>query len=188
MAAALRQPVVRWFFASLFFHVMAHYAIYAFYSLYLDSLGYEKSTIGALWALSVLVEIAWFYAQGRLIVRFRIEHWLVLCGAATVLRMALIAGLGNWLPALVIAQLLHAPSFAAHHTCCIAMVSKHFPGRLRGRGQALFTVTGYGCGGVIGVLAGGAVAARWGFAPMFGVAALLALAGTLCAQRARRLS
>ena len=188
IAEALRRPVVRWFFASLFFHVMAHYAIYAFYSLYLDSLGYSKSTIGALWALSVLVEIAWFYAQGRLIGRFRIEHWLVICGVATALRMALIAGFGNWLVALFVAQLLHAPSFATHHTCCIAMVSKHFPGRLRGRGQALFTVTGYGLGGVIGVLAGGAVAARWGFPLMFALAAVLGVLATLCAQRARRLS
>jgi PPP family 3-phenylpropionic acid transporter len=33
----LRQPVVRWFLASLFFHVMAHFAIYGFLSLYLDA-------------------------------------------------------------------------------------------------------------------------------------------------------
>src|SRR4051812_11469938 len=49
IGAALRRPVVRWFFVSLFFHVMAHFAIYAFYSLYLDALGYSKATIGALW-------------------------------------------------------------------------------------------------------------------------------------------
>jgi PPP family 3-phenylpropionic acid transporter len=185
---ALRRPVVRWFFASLFFHVMAHFAIYGFYSLYLDGLGYSKSTIGMLWAVSVVVEIAWFYAQGRLIGRFAIEHWLVICGVATVLRMALTAGLGHWLVVLFAAQLLHALSFATHHTCCIAMVSKHFPGRLRGRGQALFTVMGYGFGGVFGVLAGGAVATRWGFQVMFGVAAVLGVVATACSLRVRRLS
>ena len=37
----------------------------------------------------------------------------------------------------------------------------------RGRGQALFTVAGYGFGGVLGVLAGGAIASRWGFQVMF---------------------
>jgi hypothetical protein len=26
-------------------------------------LGYSKATIGALWAVSVVVEIAWFYAR-----------------------------------------------------------------------------------------------------------------------------
>jgi PPP family 3-phenylpropionic acid transporter len=187
IGAALQRPVVRWFFASLLFHVMAHFAIYGFLSLYLDSLGYSKATIGALWAVSVVVEIAWFYAQGRLIVRLPMERWLVICGVATVARMAITASLGGWLAALFVAQVLHALSFATHHTACIAMVSKHFPGRLRGRGQALFTVTGYGFGGVAGVLAGGALAARWGFEAMYAAAAVLGLLATLCAWRTRRL-
>lgn len=188
MGEALKRPVVRWFFASLFFHVMAHFAIYAFYSLYLDALGYSKATIGALWAVSVVVEIAWFYAQGRLIGRYSIERWLAICGAATVLRMAITAGLGGWLAALFLAQLLHALTFATHHTCCIAMVSKHFPGRLRGRGQALFTVIGYGFGGVLGVLAGGALAQYWGFQVMFVAATLLGGIATWCAVRVTRLA
>jgi PPP family 3-phenylpropionic acid transporter len=101
--------------------------------------------------------------------------------------MAVTAGLGGWLAALFAAQLLHALTFATHHTACIAMVSKHFPGRLRGRGQALFTVIGYGFGGMLGVLAGGAVASRWGFAVMFAAASVLALLATACALRVRRL-
>jgi PPP family 3-phenylpropionic acid transporter len=187
IGAALARPVVRWFFAALFFHVMAHFAIYGFLSLYLDARGYSKAMIGALWAVSVLVEIGWFYAQGRLLGRFSMERWLVLCGVATAVRMAMTGGLGSFLLALFVAQALHAFSFAAHHTACIAMVTKHFPGRLRGRGQALFTVTGYGFGGVLGVLAGGAVASRWGFEVMFGVATVLGVLGTACALRVQRL-
>lgn len=183
----LRQPVVRWFFAALFFHVMAHFSVYGFLSLYLDALGYSKATIGALWAVSVLVEIAWFYAQGRLIVRFSMERWLVICAVATVVRMAMTAGLGGWLLALVVAQLLHALTFATHHTACMAMVTRHFPGRLRGRGQALFTVSGYGVGGVTGVLAGGVLAEHWGFRVVFAAAAGLGLLALFCAQRVRRL-
>jgi len=178
---ALRQPVVRWFLASLFFHVMAHFAIYGFLSLYLDSLGYSKAMIGALWAVSVVVEIAWFYLQGRLLGRMTMERWLVVCAAATVLRMAMTAGMAGWLAALFVAQALHALTFATHHTACIALVSRHFPGRLRARGQALFTVIGYGFGGVLGVLAGGMIASRWGFELMFAVAALLGGIATACA-------
>ena len=183
----LRQPVVRWFFASLLFHVMAHFALYGFLSLYLDALGYNKAMIGVLWAVSVGLEIAWFFWQGRFISRLPMSRWLMICGAATVLRMVLTGGLGGSLVALFIAQLLHALTFATHHTACIAMVSRHFPGRLRGRGQALFTVTGYGLGGVVGVLAGGALASRFGFPEMFGAAALAAGAGTFCAWRVDRL-
>lgn len=184
---ALAQPVVRWFLASLFFHIVAHFAIYGFLSLYLDALGYSKTMIGVLWAVSVVVEIAWFYAQGRLLGRFSIERWLWVCGLATVLRMALTGGLGGWVVALFVAQALHALTFATHHTACIAMVSRHFPGRLRGRGQALFTVIGYGFGGVVGVLAGGAIASRWGFELMFGLAALLGGIATACAWHVDKL-
>lgn len=183
----LRVPAVQWFFASLFFHVMSHFAVYGFLSLYLDSLGYGKGTIGLLWALSVVAEIAWFFLQGRLLGLMAMPRWLLLCGIATVLRMGITAGLGRWVWALVLAQLLHALSFAAHHTTCIAMVTRHFPGRLRGRGQALFTVIGYGFGGVLGVLAGGAIAQRFGYVVMFAVATALAVLASLCAWRAQKL-
>ncbi len=183
----LRQPAVRWFFASLFFQVTSHFAIYGFLSLYLDSLGYGKAVIGFLWGLSVLAEIAWFFLQGRWMGRLTMPRWLLLCGIATVARMAITAGLGGWFAALVVAQLLHALSFATHHTTCIALVSRHFPGRLRGRGQALFTVIGYGFGGVIGVLAGGAMAQHFGYVPMYVAATVLAAIGTLCAWRVHRI-
>ncbi|AEG92550.1 MFS transporter [Ramlibacter tataouinensis] len=183
IAPVLRQPAVRWFFASLLFHVMAHFAIYGFLSLYLDARGYSKAMIGVLWAVSVLVEILWFFWQGRLIGALPMTRWLVVCGAATALRMALTGGAADWLPALFAAQVLHALTFATHHTACIAMVTRHFPGRLRGRGQALFTVIGYGIGGVTGVLAGGALASRFGFEAMYGAATLLGLLATACAWR-----
>ena len=179
----LRQPVVRWFFASLLFHVMAHFAVYGFFSLYLDARGYGKAMIGLLWAVSVLVEIVWFFSQGRWLRALPMTSWLVVCGWAAVVRMALTGGAADWLPALFLAQVLHALTFATHHTACIAMVTEHFPGRLRGRGQALFTVIGYGLGGVVGVVAGGALASRFGFEAMYAAAAVLAVAGTLCARR-----
>ncbi|MBK0394135.1 MFS transporter [Ramlibacter algicola] len=183
----LRQPVVRWFFVSLFFHVMAHFAIYGFFSLYLDARGYGKGTIGLLWAVSVIVEVAWFFGQGRWLPRLPLTRWLWVCGIATVLRMVLTGWGAASLVALFLAQALHALTFATHHATCIAMVSAHFPGRLRGRGQALFTVSGYGLGGVIGVVGGGAVVSRWGFQALFGAAAALAVLATLAARRTDQL-
>ena len=46
--SVLRQPVVAWFFAGMFLTVLAHTSLYAFYSLYLASLGYGKGEIGLL--------------------------------------------------------------------------------------------------------------------------------------------
>ncbi len=183
----LRQAPVRWFFATLFFHVTAHFSIYAYFSLYLDSKGYGKATIGALWAVSVVVEIAWFFLQGRLMRLARMSRWLMVCSLATVLRMALVGVAADWILALVLAQMLHALTFAAHHTACIAVVTHHFPGRLRARGQALFTVIGYGLGGMLGVLVGGALITGLGYEALYGAASLLAALAAACAWRMQRL-
>ena len=163
----LRQAPVRWFFVSAFFHVLSHIGIYAFFSLYLDSLGYSKTLIGLMWAVSVLVEIAWFFWQSRWLHLLPLSGWMVLCSAAMALRMALTATWGDVLLVLVLAQTLHALTFAAHHTVCIALLSHHFPGRLRGRGQALYAVLAYGFSGVLGGLLGGLLSDRWGLASVF---------------------
>ena len=165
----LRQREVQWFFASVFFHVLSHIGIYAFFSLYLDSLGYSKTTIGLLWALSVVVEIGWFFTQSRWLPRLSLAAWLVLCSVAMVLRMGITASSAQVLGLLLLAQVLHALTFATHHTVCIAMLSQHFSGRLRGRGQALYTVIGYGFPGVIGGLAGGMLSTHLGLASVYWV-------------------
>lgn len=182
----LRQPQVRWFFAAMFFHVLAHIFIYAFFSLYLDGLGYSKTVIGLLWAVSVLIEIGWFFTQGRWLPLLSHSGWLVLAAALMVVRMVLTAGLPLVWP-LLLAQMLHAITFATHHTVCIALLSKHFPGRLRGRGQALYSVVGYGFPGVLGGLGGGALSALWGLTSMFWLSAACALVATACALRLRAL-
>jgi PPP family 3-phenylpropionic acid transporter len=179
---------VRWFFAAVFFHVLAHIFIYVFFSLYLDSLGYSKTVIGLMWALSVVIEIGWFFTQSRWLPLFSLSGWLVLAAALMSLRMGLTAGFALVWPVLLLAQALHAITFAAHHTVCIAMLSHHFPGRLRGRGQALYAVVGYGLPGVVGGLGGGLLSSAFGLASVFWLSALLALVATACALRARRLN
>jgi MFS transporter, PPP family, 3-phenylpropionic acid transporter len=177
----LRLPAVRWFFASAFFHVLSHMGIYVFFSLYLDSLGYSKMLIGVMWAVSVVVEVGWFFWQSRWLHHLPLTGWMLLCSAAMVLRMVLTAAWGDVLLVMLLAQCLHALTFAAHHTACVAMVSHHFPARLRGRGQALYTVIAYGFPGVTGGLLGGVLSERWGLASVFWATAftsLLAVAAT----------
>ena len=184
----LRQPVVRWFFASAFFHVLAHMAVYVFFSLYLDALGYAKSTIGILWAVSVVVEIVWFFTQSRWLPRWPLTGWLLVCAAAMALRMGMTAAGGQWWVVLCAAQLLHSLTFAAHHTACIALLSQFFPGRLRGRGQALYSVLAYGLPGVLGALAGGAMGAALGLASVYWLAMGSSLLACVCAWKVGRLA
>jgi MFS transporter, PPP family, 3-phenylpropionic acid transporter len=183
----LRQSAVRWLLVTVFLHVLAHMGIYIYLSLYLDALGYSKTTIGWLWAISVLVEIGWFYSQSRWLPRYSLSAWLVLTAAVTALRMGITAAGASILLLAVLAQALHAITFAAHHTVCIALLSHHFPGHLRGRGQALYTVVGYGLPGVLGGVAGGYLSSHWGLASVFWATLGVALAATASAIRVWRL-
>jgi PPP family 3-phenylpropionic acid transporter len=182
----LRQRPVQWFFAAVFFHVLAHMAVYVFLSLYLDALGYSKTVIGLLWAVSVIVEIGWFFTQSRWLPLLSLTAWLVLCAALMAVRMGLTAaGAGVWW-VLLLAQVLHAFTFATHHTACIALLSHHFPGSLRGRGQAQYAVRGYGLAGVLGGLLGGLLSARLGLVSVFWAALASSLLATLCAWQVWR--
>ena len=184
--SVLRRPEVAWFFASVFFTVLAHTAMYVFFSLYLDALGYSKTVVGLMWAASVVAEIAFFWAQGHVFGRFEPQRWLQWAAALSALRFAMTAGMGAWWPALVFAQMLHAFTFAAQHASCIVLVNRYFPDALRGRGQALYTVVGYGATGVIGGVAGGWLVTRLDFAAVFWAAAVMALLGWGCARAASR--
>lgn len=188
IAPILRQAPVRWLFASIFFHILAHVLVYVFFSLYLDELGYSKTAIGLFWAVGVIVEIAWFYGQGRWSAKLTWPAWLVVASGLMVLRMALTAGAAQWWWVLIFAQALHAVTFAAHHTACISLISQHFSGRLRGRGQALFTVIGYGSTGVVGGLVGGVLSEHWGLSAVFWLATVAALVAVFCGLRVQRLA
>ncbi len=180
----LRQPVVAWFFASAFFTVLAHTGLYAFFSLYLDQQGYPKSAVGGLWAVAVVLEIGFFWFQGRFFRRFEPQRWLELAAACTVLRFVITAAYGASLWWLVAAQALHAITFAAHHAACITLVHRHFPGALRGRGQALYSVLGYGASGLLGGVGGGWLIEHLGYASVFWASALAGGLAWVCARRA----
>lgn len=182
----LRRPDVAWFFASVFFTVLAHTSLYAFFSLYLVSLGYGKAAVGALWAVSVAVEIVFFAMQGRWYRWLTAHGWLQAAAVMTALRFVAIAAGGAWLPVLVVAQMAHALTFAAHHAACISLVQRHFPGRLRGRGQALYTTLGYGLSGVLGGVGGGWLISHLGFAAVFWAAAGCAVLASGCVALSAR--
>jgi PPP family 3-phenylpropionic acid transporter len=105
-----------------------------------------------------------------------------------VLRMCLTTWWADTLLALWIAQMLHAVTFATHHTVCISILTKHFPGRLRGRGQALYASIGYGIPGVLGALMGGLLSERFGLASIYAMSVIMALLACMCAWRTHHLS
>jgi PPP family 3-phenylpropionic acid transporter len=148
----LLRPEVSAFFTSTFMMVAAHSALYVFYSLYLAQLGYNKTVIGLMWSLGVVAEIVFFYFQAPIFRRFGIKT-LMLASLIIAIGRFLMLGLGaQSLICLLFAQILHAATFAAHHSASVLRMQRWFSGPLQARGQALYISISYGLGGSFGGL------------------------------------
>jgi PPP family 3-phenylpropionic acid transporter len=91
-----------------------------------------------------------------------------------------------WL--LLVAQCLHAITFAVHHTACTAWLTRHFPERLRGRGQALYSTIGYGLTGVIGAVGGSTLSGYLGLQAVFWFSVPVAMVGVVFSLVLRRVA
>ncbi len=180
--ALLRRREVIAFFGSTFLMIAAHAALYVFFSLYLEKIGYGTGLIGMLWALGVVAEIVFFYYQAPIFARFGVQKLMLASLLAAALRFALTGALAHSLAVLLFAQILHAATFGIHHAASVAMLQRWFSGPLQARGQALFTSISYGLGGTLGGLMLGLLWDNWGPASVYWAAAIFALGAAVCAQ------
>jgi PPP family 3-phenylpropionic acid transporter len=165
---------------------VAHGALYAFFSLHLERLGYSGKAIGALWTLGVLAEIVVFFYLPVLFRRYSLTVILQVSLLAAVLRFLAIGWAAEFLAVLIVAQLLHAATFGAFHSASVAAVHRLFPARSHARGQALFTSLTYGAGGAVGSLLAGWAWGGAGPAATFTLSAAAALVGAAIVTRLRR--
>jgi PPP family 3-phenylpropionic acid transporter len=173
----LRKPEVAAFFLSAALMIGAHMALYTFYSLYLERAGYGKPVIGAMWALGVVAEVAFFYFQAQVFARFGARRIMMVAFGVTILRFAITGAAPGLLWVLVLAQLMHALTFAAHHSAAVLTMQRWFAGPLQASGQALYMSIAYGMGGTLGGLFMTFCWDQLGPEQMYYVAASLALAG-----------
>lgn len=157
----------------------SHAAYYAFGSIHWEQAGVPATAIGLLWSWSVVAEVALF-AWGRPLADR--------LGARGLAMVAAMAGLLRWgitaetvaLPALVLAQALHALTFGAMHLATMRVMQQTIPPAVAGTAQTLLAA---GIGAVMMVatlLAGQGYAAFgpsvfWGMAGMCAAAAMLRL-------------
>ena len=178
----LKNTQVQWFMTANFWMIFGHAALYVFYSLYLDRLGYSKGEIGLFWMLGVLSEVIFFYFQSYFYAKFTTKNILLVAYLIATIRFALIAYLPE-LIVLVLAQIMHAATFGAHHSASIKMLQTWFKGPLQARGQALYTTVSYGIGGTVGGLVAGWVWEYLAPAHVFGLAALSSFLGYWCMSK-----
>lgn len=181
MIGALRRPEVIALLVSCLLAQASHGPYYAFFSIYLEYHAYTRTLIGLLWALGVVAEIILFLFMHRLLPHFGARNLLMTALLITVVRWLLIATQAQSLPLLLLAQIGHAASFGMLHASAIHMVHALFPGRLQGRGQALYSSLSFGLGGAIGSLLSGYVWTDIGPSWIYVMAATMAGLGYLIA-------
>ena len=151
----LRRPEVLALLVLCFLLQASHGPYYTFYSIYLEDYGYRRGLIGQLWALGVIAEIGVFLVMHRWMPRFGPRRLMLAAVVLTSLRWLLIAAFPSQLWIMLFAQTLHAASFGLYHAVAIHLFHERFPGRLQGRGQALYSSVSFGAGGAAGSLASG---------------------------------
>lgn len=182
LGRVLKNTQVQWFLSANFWMIFGHASLYVFYSLYLDKLGYSKGEIGLFWMLGVLSEVIFFYFQSYFYARYTTKNILLTAYLIATIRFALIAYLPELL-VLVVAQIMHAATFGAHHSASIKMLQTWFKGPLQARGQALYTTVSYGIGGTVGGLVAGWVWEYLAPAHVFGLAAVSSFLGYWCMSK-----
>ncbi len=173
------QPRVLVLFGACFLMSVAHGPYYTFFSIYLVEHGYAKSSVGALWALGVISEIAMFFLMPRIARRYGYRRILAASFALAFLRFMLIGWAVDFLSLLLFAQVLHAATFGAYHASSMGLVHELFKGRHQSRGQALFGSLTYGAGGMLGGLVSGPIWQHYGASLLYTFSALMGLSGWL---------
>ncbi|MCU7804283.1 MAG: MFS transporter [Candidatus Thiodiazotropha sp. (ex Lucinoma borealis)] len=171
------------FLLACFFMQASHGAYYAFYSIYMEEVGYSSIVIGLLWALGVIAEVLVFLVMHQLLHRWGARKVLIASLAMAVVRWILVGSAPENLLLVLLAQVMHAATFGTFHAAAIHMVHHYFVGRHQGRGQALYSSISFGAGGAFGSLLSGYLWIGIGAAATYWVAAGYALLALIIAWR-----
>lgn len=177
----LKMPAVIAFFVACFLLQAGHGPYYAFYSIYMESVGYSKAVIGQFWALGVVAEVVVFLFMHRLLKRFGARQVLMVSLALAVVRWLLIGNFPESLAIILFAQTLHAATFGTFHAAAIHLVHHYFKGKHQGRGQALYSSLSFGAGGALGTVTSGFLWESAGPSVAFGISAALSMLALLIA-------
>ena len=182
----LKQPEVWSLLVVSFLVQLSHGVYYAFFTIQLSELGYDKTTIAWLWALGVIAEVAVFFFMAALFKSFTVRFLILLSIVLTLIRWLLNGYLAEYLGWMLVAQLLHAASFGLFHAAGIYLIDRYFQGRHHGKGQAVFAASSHGLGGALGMLMAG-YAWAWGHAELaYGISAFVVLIALGLAYRGVR--
>jgi MFS transporter, PPP family, 3-phenylpropionic acid transporter len=182
--ALLRAPLFLIFLLAASMIQASHALLYAFGSLHWRAQGFSGGTIGVLWSVGVIAEVALFAVSGRVIAWCGATRLLAVAGGAAVLRWSFMA-IDPSLWATGVLQLLHAMTFGATHLAAIHFLTHAMPEDRAATAQGLYAAV------VAGLVMGSVTIACGPLYRMFGgeayaAMAVIALIGTGAAVLLRR--
>jgi PPP family 3-phenylpropionic acid transporter len=119
----------------------SHAVLYAFGTIYWETLGFSGSQIGVLWAAGVLAEIGMFALSGRALRRFSAEKLILVGAFAAILRWGLFPLATTFVASLAL-QTLHALTFAAAYAGMQIALSRDVPERMMTSAQGISQTAG----------------------------------------------
>lgn len=165
----------------------SHAVFYAFGVIHWRAQGLSAGTIGTLWAIGVLIEVALFAVSGRLVAIAGAVGLLVLGGAAALLRWsAMAADPALWV--LVVLQLMHGLTFGATHLGAMHVIERIAPPAQAGSAQALHATVTAGVAMGLALYLAGRLYGPFGGASYLAMAALGAIGLAAAALLGRELA
>lgn len=170
----------RWlgFLAGVFLFGLAMATINNYFSLYMKSLGAGEGLFGLSVTAASLSELPIFFLSPLILRKWPPRVLMNVAFAIMGIRCLIYALIQN--PTLlIVAQLMHGPSYSAMWTAGVSYAHAITPSGLGASAQSLFGATMYSLAGVVGALLGSQIYAALGPAALFRAAGLAAFAGLL---------
>ncbi|MCW5748408.1 MAG: MFS transporter [Alphaproteobacteria bacterium] len=134
----LRRPEFLLFLVAAGCTQASHAVLYSFGTIGWRAAGIGDGVISLLWAEGIVAEIVLFFFAGAVTARLGVVGMLLLGAGGGVVRWALMPLLGDWLPALLVLQALHALTFGATHLGAMAFLQRAVPGSAMTLAQSLY--------------------------------------------------
>jgi PPP family 3-phenylpropionic acid transporter len=182
----LLTPPLATFLATAFLLEASSGAWNGFFAVHAAALGLPDTVPGLAWGLAVLAEVALFQWGGGLTARIPPARLVLAVVLFTAVRWAASAW-ATGATLVVAVQLGHAVTFSVFHLAAQALLGRLVPAESSTGGQTLYGMARFGLGATAGLWLAGALVDRLGTRSLFGVEALVVLAGVVPALRLRRL-
>ena len=174
-----KRPLPIAFLAGVFLWIASWSAFTSMWPNFMDSLGYNKTTISGLWGLAALVEAPTMWLVGTVSDVIGRVPLLITGALGITLIMTGYILLSRWLAALMAVQTVRGVTFASYTPTAMTFASEWGHQRQRGEHTGLFYAVN-GAGRLLGLFAGGRVVQAFHFETLFILCALAGCGSGLC--------